>query len=146
MVEKIQHRKRLFSTLAVASAVFLLFPALSYAFLGDMIYQGFVIGFLGWIMTLAGNLLNYALNVFVIGFGTQFSGNVGVVVNESWALLRDLFNLTFIFGLVYIGFKMILGSDDRNSRKWLINIILAALLVNFSLFVTKFIVDFTILA
>lgn len=125
------------------SVVFLLVPNLAQAFLGEVIYKGFVLGFLGWIMSLCGNLLNYALNVFVIGFGDQFNGGVGDVVNSAWATLRDLFNLTFIFGLVYIGFKMILGSDDRSTRKWLINIILAALLVNFSLFISKFVIDFT---
>jgi len=38
---------------------------------------------------------------------------------------------------------MILNSDDSNTKRWLVNLILAALLVNFSLYITKFIVDFT---
>jgi len=93
---------------------------------------------------LAGKILDAGLNTFVIGFGTQFlHTGVGVVVDDLWTKVRDIFNLTFIFGLVYIGFKMILNSDDSGTRKWLINIIMAALLVNFSLYITKFIVDVT---
>jgi len=38
---------------------------------------------------------------------------------------------------------MILNSGDSSTRKTLITLIIAALLVNFSLFITKFIVDFT---
>lgn len=133
----------LIATSLLVALVVLLFPNFVHAFIGEFVYKGFVVGFLGWIMSLAGNLLNYSINTFVIGFGTQFQGGVGFVVNQTWATIRDLFNLTFIFGLVFIGFKMILRTDDSNSRKWLVNIILAALLVNFSLFITKFVIDFS---
>lgn len=98
----------------------------------------------GLMVGLAGKILDAGLNTFVIGFGTQFlHTGVGVVVDDLWTKVRDIFNLTFIFGLVYIGFKMILNSDDSGTRKWLIHLIMAALLVNFSLYITKFIVDVT---
>jgi hypothetical protein len=58
-----------------------------------------------------------------------------------WVIIRDFMNLFFIFGLVYIGFKMILNSSDSNTRRWLVNLIIAALLINFSLFFTKVVVD-----
>lgn len=96
----------------------------------------------GWMLGIAGLVLNFAINDFIIGFGDKFLGSgVGVVVDKLWENVRDIFNLTFIFGLVYIGFKIILDSDDSRTRQWLIHLILAALLVNFSLYITKFIVD-----
>lgn len=92
---------------------------------------------LGW----CGLLLNVGVTDFVIGFGDKFTGGTGVAVDLLWQSVRDIFNLTFIFALVYIGFKMILGSDDSRTRSWLAHLVLAALLVNFSLYITKFIVD-----
>jgi hypothetical protein len=98
----------------------------------------------GWLLWMGGSLLDYGLNTFVINFGTIFqTGGVGVAVDQLWAMVRDLFNILFIFGLVYIGFKMILNSDDSQTKKTLISLIIAALLMNFSLFITKFVVDFT---
>ena len=100
-------------------------------------------GVFGTLFGLAGMLLDWGIKDFVIGFGDSFTkpGGVGFVVDALWVNVRDLFNITFIFGLVYIGFKMILDSDDSNTKRWLINLIMAAILVNFSLYITKLIVD-----
>ena len=94
-----------------------------------------------------GMLLNYAIMDFVVGFGKIFNDSgLGFAVNNLWSIIRDLFNLTFIFGLVYIGFKMILDSSNSSARRLLVNIFLAALLVNFSLYFAKFVVDFSNIA
>ncbi len=103
-----------------------------------------VVNVFGTWVWLTGTLLNYSVSLYVIDFADQyiFTG-VGFAVDRLWTLMRDLFNLTFIFGLVYLGLRMILNSDDSNTKKNLVMLILAALLVNFSLFFTKAIVDFT---
>ena len=89
-----------------------------------------------------GLLLDAGINLFVVYFGQQYvDTGLGAVVDEVWVYIRDLFNLTFIFGLIYIGFKLILNTNDANSKRWLAYLILAALLVNFSLFFTKFAID-----
>ena len=107
----------------------------------------FVNVFFGWMVFAAGMLLNYGVTEAVVNFGTNFIDNgLGFAVENLWTVMRDFFNLFFIFGLVYIGFRMILRSEDTNARRLLVNIILAALLVNFSLFFTKFIVDFANIA
>jgi hypothetical protein len=111
------------------------------------VLHAIVVSGLGWLVGMFGYLFDFAVNYFIIGFGDQFINyNVGSTVNELWATVRDIFNLTFIFGLVYIGFKMILDSSDSSARKMLISLIGAALLVNFSLFITKFVVDFSNIA
>ena len=97
----------------------------------------------GFFVTAGGMLLNIGVTKFVVGFGEQFTDfGIGFAVNNLWVVMRDFFNLFFIFGLVYIGFQMILKSGDTNARRLLVHIILAALLVNFSLFFTKVIIDF----
>lgn len=109
---------------------------------GEEILWGIVNGVFGSLLGLAGMLLDTSITQFVVGFGDRFlNSGVGVAVEQLWVAVRDIFNLTFIFGLVYIGFKMILNSDDSGTRRWLVHLIMAALLVNFSLFITKFIVD-----
>ena len=96
----------------------------------------------GMFLAFGGFLLDTGVNSFVIGFGDMFLWTgVGVAVDSVWVIIRDFMNLFFIFGLVYIGFKMILGTDNSNTRRWLVNLIIAALLINFSLFFTKLVVD-----
>ncbi len=102
---------------------------------------------IGSFVAYTGKAFDYAIEEYIIGFGNLYiNKNVGVAVDSMWSTVRDIFNLTFIFGLVYIGFKMILDSSDSSARKMLISLIGAALLVNFSLFITKFVVDFSNIA
>ncbi len=136
--------------LTIVTGLFLVLPYTAFANITgtgleaaaqELIYK-IVMGILGMFVWLAALLLNFAVNNFIIGFGNTFSATgVGVAVDNVWVIVRDFVNLTFIFGFVYIGFKMILNSSDSNTRRWLVNIILAALLVNFSLFMVKFAVD-----
>ena len=102
---------------------------------------------IGSFVAYTGKAFDYAIEEYIIGFGNLYiNKNVGAAIDSLWSTVRDIFNLTFIFGLVYIGFKMILDSSDSNARKMLISLIGAALLVNFSLFITKFVVDFSNIA
>ncbi len=136
---------RLHSILLLTTGLFLVVPHFAFAgfneFLQDAVFN-IVMGILGMFVWLSALLLNFAVNNFIIGFGNTFATTgVGVAVDNTWVIVRDFVNLGFIFGFVYIGFKMILSSSDSNTRRWLVNIILAALLVNFSLFVVKFAID-----
>jgi hypothetical protein len=125
-------------------ALLLLLPGVASAdFITDTLYS-IVVSVFGSFAGLGGLILNYSINNYVVGFGDHFStGGVGVAVNTLWTVVRDLFNLTFIFGLLYIGFRMILDSENSNTRRWLAYLIIAALLVNFSLYITKVVVDFS---
>ncbi len=127
-------------------AVLLLLPEFAYADPVENKVAGLmwsmVVTVFGTFMAMGGNLLDWSIELFVIGFGDNFTDTgVGGAVENLWVIVRDLFNLTFIFGLVYLGFKMILGSDDNRTKVWLAHLIIAALLVNFSLYITKLIVD-----
>jgi hypothetical protein len=88
--------------------------------------------------------LNFAVNEFIIDFGGNVTGTgIGAAIDTLWSVVRDFFNIIFIFAIIYLGFKMILGSDDSGTKRALVYLIIAALLVNFSLFISKFIVDFS---
>jgi len=104
----------------------------------------FVVNFFGWLVWACGYLLDWAVTNFVINFGLEFNtSGVGVAVNALWGLVRDFFNILFIFGFIWIGFQMILDSGNSRAKQTLVSLIMAALLVNFSLFISKFVVDFS---
>ncbi len=112
----------------------------------EKILFSFVNTVFGTMVGLAGSLLNFSINNFVVGFGDIYkTKGLGFAIDSLWVIVRDIFNLTFIFGLVFIGLKMIFESDS-SAKKLLVNLILAALFVNFSLFITKFVVDFSNIA
>lgn len=60
-------------------------------------------------------------------------------VGSTWIILRDFSNMAFIFVLLYTGIQTMLGMG--NWRKTVIQVIVIALLINFSLFFTKVVID-----
>ncbi len=107
----------------------------------------FVINFFGSFVAIAGLTFDTAVGLFIIQFGDQYlNTNLGWTIERLWTTVRDIFNLLFIFGLVYIGFQIILGTNESQAKRTIPLLIIAGLLVNFSLFIVKFIVDFANLA
>lgn len=107
------------------------------------IYQIFVaIG--SWVLGIGGRLLEVSIATFVIDMG-GFMNREGLTpaIGELWEVVRDIFNLIFIFGIIYIGFRTILRIDESGTRRSLGLLLVAALLINFSLFTTKLVVDFS---
>jgi hypothetical protein len=91
----------------------------------------------------AGYLLNESLNTFVFGMGSFVnSDGFDTAISSSWVLIRDICNLAFIFGFVYVGIRTIIDPESASTKRFLSKIIIGALLINFSLFFVKFIVDF----
>src|SRR3989344_5085975 len=83
-----------------------------------------------------------SITFLVFEIGQNMTGQLGFVVNTTWAIVRDLCNLVFIFLFLYVGVRLVLTVEtvDR-ARATLVNILFAALLVNFSLFFAKAIID-----
>jgi hypothetical protein len=87
---------------------------------------------------LAGGLLDVVFTYTITNLGANFAG-IAPAVETCWKVVRDLINITFIFGLLWCAVNTILDRGDY--KKTLATIILGALLVNFSLFFTKLIID-----
>lgn len=62
-----------------------------------------------------------------------------VFINDSWKIIRDFSNMLFIFILLYTGIMTMFGSKDW--KRTVIQVIVIALLINFSLFFTKIVID-----
>jgi len=62
-------------------------------------------------------------------------------IDNMWSSLRDVANLAFILGLIYISLTLILGVGGNKSKTFLVRLILIAVLLNFSLFISRVIID-----
>ncbi len=62
-------------------------------------------------------------------------------VDFGWIIVRDLANTAFIFVLLYIAIMTIVQAASTNTKQLLVSLIIAALFVNFSLYLTRFVID-----
>ena len=97
----------------------------------------------GFVLILGSAILDASIYWLIVQMGGYFAGSYGAFVALGWTVIRDLLNMLFIFSLIYIGIKTILNSEDSTTRRALGYLIAAALLINFSLFITQAVVDFT---
>ena len=106
------------------------------------IISGIGLAFLGLSGTIAGfggKFLNMVINITIVDFDDTYQNVPSIEI--GWRLLRDTANILFIFILLYISIGTILRLDKYNARTLLVKVIVTALLINFSLFFTKVIID-----
>ncbi len=103
-----------------------------------LLYYVFV--FFGWLASVAITLFEWAINPKYI------SGDPGLFNRKSiydlWKFIRDFFNLFFILVLLYIAFTVVF-QIQKDFKKALLSLVLAALFINFSFPVTRFLIDAT---
>ncbi len=94
----------------------------------------------GALLTITGTLLNATL-VATLNMKTLVDNTPSIGV--AWKTIRDFSSIFIIFLLLYASIMMILGvkTQNYNLGKLIVNIVIAGLLINFSLFMTKFIID-----
>lgn len=102
-----------------------------------------------WFLTLGGTLLLITGGLFdiliqhiIIDFKGTLQG-LGILgaIDIGWSVFRDLTNL-FIIGLfVFIAINIILGVEKFGQKKLIANVLIIAVLLNFSLLFTKIIID-----
>ena len=125
--------------------------------LGDQVADGIALlihnialGIGGMFVGLGGLLLDMVVSETILNSGAWLrpglDGGLGNVIAQVWTIIRDILNILFIFAFIYIGIKTILDSHSSETRRSLGMLILAALLINFSLFFTQVIVDFSNIA
>lgn len=59
----------------------------------------------------------------------------------GWTQVRDLTNLAFIFILVYVAFSIMLSANTREMSRTLAYVVVVALIINFSFFFTRVVID-----
>ncbi|MDO8566408.1 MAG: hypothetical protein Q7S04_04500 [Candidatus Moranbacteria bacterium] len=91
----------------------------------------------GWLASLAISIFEWAIdpNDVILLFN-----NPGVY--ESWKFVRDFFNLFFILILLYIAFTVVF-QINKDFKKTILSLVLAALYINFSFPVSRALIDMT---
>lgn len=102
--------------------------------LGNMVLMIF-----GWVLGLVGLIFNFIIDKTIVNLKTTID-SLGVIT-DIWKVIRDFINLFFIFALLYAAVGTILGLEKVDWKKTVGNLVLAALLINFSLFITKAALD-----
>jgi len=100
-----------------------------------------VLGFSALLLGITGIALNEAIQLTIINMGS-FLDAVGSI-DIAWTLIRDVINMIFIFIVLLISISIILRTriGGIDGKKMLTSIIIAALLINFSMFFTRIIID-----
>lgn len=93
----------------------------------------------GWFAYQSGRLFDFFMAYSLDS--NSYTGGNGDFVNQGWAVIRDIANVLFIFTLLYIAITHILQAGTSGTKKLLTGLIVAALLINFSLFFSKIIID-----
>lgn len=97
-----------------------------------------ILGLMAALLGLSGLILDYVIKLSIIDLAENIKNITGI--NIAWATIRDLANMSFIFILLYSGIYTIFSSDNK-AKKIVVPVIIAALLINFSLYFTKLIID-----
>lgn len=87
---------------------------------------------------LAGAILNYIVQYTVVDMKLHL--DEAGAVNNAWKVIRDVANMGFIFVLLYAAIMTIIGQGEDN-QKLIVRIVVVAILINFSLFFTKVVID-----
>lgn len=93
----------------------------------------------GGLLILAGFIFDWLATYSLLG--TLYQSGQGTIVYEGWTIFRDLANILFIFILIYIGIATILRLASAQTYKLLARVIVIALLINFSLVITRVVID-----
>lgn len=89
-----------------------------------------------WIAALLGNLFD-----FFIGYSVSDEAYRASFVIDAWRIVRDICNIFFIIILVYTGFATVFGIGKVSIKSIVPALIINALLINFSLFATRVVID-----
>ncbi len=99
-----------------------------------------ILTLVSFLLYIAGTLLDYVLKFTILDLRENLDLLPGI--NIAWKTIKDLMNIAFIFILIYEGIKLIIGMGSMdNVKKFIAYVVVASILVNFSLFFTKVLID-----
>lgn len=91
---------------------------------------------IAWFAGLMGNLFD-----FFLGYSLSDESYRAAFAVRGWEIVRDICNIFFIIILVYVGLATVFNTSSFSPKKVLSTLIINALLINFSLFVTRVAID-----
>lgn len=91
-----------------------------------------------WFLSLAGIILNISI---ILTMNIKALYEATPAIEQTWIIIRNLSSLFIIFALLYASINTILGTGGPNFKSLIGKIFIAGLLINFSLFFTKILID-----
>lgn len=88
------------------------------------------------IVYIAAKLFDWSVDAKIFGLVMRLDA-----IKMGWTIVRDFLNMFFILVLLFSAFCTILQIDKYNIKKILLNLVIMALLVNFSFPIARFIID-----
>lgn len=88
-----------------------------------------------FLLGIAGTVLD-----FVLAYSIQPDAYKAQYIVDGWRFIRDACNLFFIFMMIYLAFKMMMGSG-HGTKQAIVNTIIIATVINFSYPLTTVIID-----
>ncbi len=103
-----------------------------------IVLANFLLRVSAWFLGVVGLILNTVVFFSIENMSMIVDGGI---MKDTWTIFRDLLNILFIFGLLFISIKTIIGTWGSETKNLLKNIIIAGLLINFSFFFTSVFID-----
>jgi len=94
-----------------------------------------------WLLALSGVVFNWLILHTVVNFGDVYTSGVKTAVENGWTAFRDISNILIIGIFTFIAISIILGLKEFGQKKLIANVLLVAVLINFSLLGTKMVID-----
>jgi hypothetical protein len=91
---------------------------------------------LAWIAGIIGSAFD-----FFLGYSISDQSYRATIITTGWKLIRDISNIFFILILVYTGLATVFDLKGVSMKKVVPTLIINALIINFSLFGTRLIID-----
>lgn len=109
----------------------------------DSVYNsimGRIMSLFAWLVGVAALALDWSVYYSIVDMGTYIHGLTAI--GTTWRILRDVTNILLIFGFLLIGISLILDQEWYGGwKKLLPRLLIVAVLLNFSLFISEGIID-----
>ncbi|HYC34268.1 MAG TPA: hypothetical protein VEC13_00895 [Candidatus Paceibacterota bacterium] len=99
----------------------------------------YIMGLVAYILGICAGIFTIVFNITVVNI-SQFFNDI-TAISTIWKIFRDFSNILFIFILIYLAISTILGLNEHGVKHALSKLILVAILINFSMFFAKVIID-----
>jgi hypothetical protein len=109
-----------------------------YCLVGKIMYH-VVLGSAAVFTGISGSLFDYSIEQTINLMGKHYK-QLEEPISMGWTIFRDLINIMFLFVLLYYGILTIIHGYSANSKQ-IITVIVIALIINFSMLLTKVVID-----
>lgn len=94
------------------------------------------------ILAIVGALFDVLIDHTIIKFGsTLYSNDIKTAIEATWTAFRDIANILIIGMFTFIAISIILGIEKYGQKRLVANVLIIAVLINFSLLFTKVVID-----